>query len=663
MNELLTFARDVPNRGRTHIFLGHPLADGCDKTTVEPGNTYSPGAWTCGVSIWVSVEGAFHSPDVLADGTIEWTLIAQPGDPPIAEATYPAGPLRVRHRLTHLGGEGSVGVDFSVIEITCSQGASMMCAIVVKDVGPAGGRIAGIDWIAAESALVVNQSLRLECESPPGDVLLLPADERHDSPVAALAFAAEVTPDRPFRLGFRTVHGFAGRPMGNAVPADRPHARLSSEAAIEQVASNWRSDLPARVFAPNERIATAWERCAYHILAAMELGLPRIGAVNYPLLWMRDCVLVLRSLDLIGRSDLARVGNDYLAPMCFSGGFGAEADAPGEGIWALVSHAHITGDWNWAGEVFPHIRKRVDWIIRMLEATGPIRFVTENRAATTRNTPAGSVVCLAAENGLIHGRMDWHWPDFYINCWAVAGLRLAAEAATRLGEASLSQQWLRRAQDVDYAIAAHLLSDYGNDRDPIVTPHPTGALFRHHDALRRQFERWYRAKRLSPDGSRLPERLWTYFEVAQAHNAMLLGLREEAWVNLRGLLAPTGCWDTSAFIEGRPDGLENLPFETGRDRRGWLDRQRALGGNMPHNWTSSEMLCLIRDVFVIEEAGGLTLGAGVPREWMAPGSRFGVRGLPTDCGAVSYAVTIDPDGQPQIDYHGPRPFRLALPHA
>jgi hypothetical protein len=583
----------------------------------------------------------------------------------VAEANYSAGPLSFRHRLAHLGGEGSVGVDFNDVEITSAGDVAVQvtCAIVVKDVGPAGGKIASIEWVAAESALVINKSLRLECESPPGDVLILPAGGPHDSPAAALTFVADVGAGKPLRLAFRTVHGFAGRPMGDAISISSPHADLFSAAALAKVQEIWSADLPARVFAPDERVALAWERCAYHVLAAMELGLPRIGAVNYPVLWLRDCALILRALDLIGRPDLARIGNDYLAPLCFTGGFGAEADAPGEGIWTLISHARITGDWEWAAGVFPHIRTRVGWLLKMLSAGGPVRAVTENRTTATRNTPAGSIVCLAAENGLIHGRMDWHWPDFYINCWAVAGLRLAAEAALRLGEASLSRQWGARAEEVDAAIAAHLLPRYGNPRDAIVAPHPTGALAGHQDALRQRFEPWYRSERLNADGSRRAEPLWTYFEAAQAHNALLLGLRDEAWVTLRGLLARPGPWDTGAFIEGRPDGWENLPFETGHDRRGWLDAQRAMGGNMPHNWTSAEMLCLIRDVFVQEEPGGLVLGAGVPREWMTPGARFGATKLPTDRGAVSYTITIASDGRPWIEYEGSQPYRLSLPHA
>jgi hypothetical protein len=257
--------------------------------------------------------------------------------------------------------------------------------------------------------------------------------------------------------------------------------------------------------------------------------------------------------------------------------------------------------------------------------------------------------------------MDFHSPDFYINCWAAAGLRLAAEAARHAADPARGDPWASRAVEVDALIATHLLSGYGNPRDPIVAPYPTGALASQRDELAGKLASWYRLNRVTPEGLRNPEPLWTYFEAAQAHNAFLLGLREESWTSMRGMLAMAGSWDVGAFIEGKPNGWEMLPFGNGADRRGWLDRTRALGGNMPHNWTSAEVLTWIRDALVTEDDDGLVLGLGVPAEWMRPGTRFGVKDMPTDRGRVSYTVTISPQGVPGLDYRGPSPYRLALP--
>jgi hypothetical protein len=430
---------------------------------------------------------------------------------------------------------------------------------------------------------------------------------------------------------------------------------------LARCGEEWKTALPARVFAPDPRIAGAWERCAFHILSAMECGLPRIGAVNYPVFWMRDGVIVLRALDLIGRHDLGRIGCAHLAPNVFSGGFGAEADSPGEGLWALASHGLITRDREWLAGIVPALMERTGWIDRMLAAKEPLRAVTDNRIPFYTNTPGANVICLEGRNGLIHGRMDWHSPDFYINCWAAGGLRRAATALEFAGIPAPAAEWKRKAGELDELIARHLLPGFANDRDPAAAPYPTGALSGQRKALAPVFAEWYRKNRLNPDGTRKPEKLWSYFEAAQIHNAILLGMREEAWINLAGMLEPPGPWDVSAFTEGSPGGNEFLPFGNGEGRRGWLDPKTAEAGTMPHNWTTAEMIALIRTIFVTEENGELVLGKGVPKGWLKPGSRFGIRDMPTDLGKVSYTVTCGPDGKPTVDYLGPRPYRTAFP--
>jgi len=653
LQSLLKSAQATPNRGRFHIYLGDPLADGCDKTTVEAGNTFSPGVWTCGISVWIKDEAQeWLGTDMLQDEQIVWSFLAQPGSSPESLCRYHAGTIAVTSRLTHLGGVGSEGADFC--EVALDDPARV--AIVVKDVGPAGGKITEFTWDAAERALVINGTIQLMVEGEVAACEIVLADSTHDSPAVAIEMR-DATP-----LRFKVLHGFANRAFAANIPRADRHVRTTVAEGFAQATTTWKGALPARVFAPDERVALAWERCAYHILAAMEGGLPRIGAVDYPVFWIRDGVRVLRALDLIGRHDLARVGCDYLAPLYFSGGFGAESDAPGEGIAALVYHALITHDRAWLKRVFPHIEERVRWIERLRTATAPLRAVTENRLPAYWSSPGSSIVCLAAKDGLINGRMDWHSPNFFINCWNAGGLRLAAHAAAQIGHADLAQAWRGEAIKYDDLIAAYLLPAYGNPRDPVIAPQPSGALAAHHEALKAQFASWFATHRLNADGTRQPERLWTYFEAAQAHNAFLMGLREEAWKSLDGMLAPTtATWDVGGYIEGEPNGNEWLPFGNGNARRGWLNEKTALGGNMPHHWASAEILHALRDAFVLEDGDQLVLGSGVPVKWFQPGGTFGVTHMPTALGNVSYQVTIAADGHGRLLYDGPQPYRLNFP--
>lgn len=336
-----------------------------------------------------------------------------------------------------------------------------------------------------------------------------------------------------------------------------------------------------------------WEMCAYHLMAATEAGSPRIGVLNYPHLWLRDGVLVARAFDLMGRHDLARRGCDEIAPQIFAGGFGAESDAPGQGIWALVSHARATGDLAWLEKMWPHIKARLPWVERMMTAQAPLRAVGSGRIPAYLNTPSINVVCLPAQNGCIAGRMDWHAPDFFINCWSVRGLRDGAQAASWRSDDGAARHWNTLADSLENATFAHLLPSYGNERDSIITPYPsetlTGARFL--SALREKFVAWFRANRLDESGQRRRETLWTYFEVAQIHNAFRLGLNAEAWTCLDSLLDDE--LDVGAFPEGEPGGNEYLPFGNGEERRGWLNSQTARGGNLPHGWTCAETINLL----------------------------------------------------------------------
>lgn len=660
MDDMINLARSLRNKGKTHIFLGSPLSDGCDKTTVEPGNGFSPGVWTCGITAWVAMGGRCCTPDLLDDKDIAWGF-GESGLPPVVESTWSAdGKVRVASRLAHLGAEGSEGADFCSVELTATEEAAGELRIVVRDIGPAGGKIDSLQWNGDGSTLTVNGSLRITMESKPESCEILDADGLHDSPMAVLRYPFVLAEGTSSNLSFKAGHGFANRQFGNELALLRPYADLSVSDGFECCKAQWQQAVPARVFSPDARIERVWQRECFHILSAMECGLPRIGAVNYPVFWIRDGVIVLRALDLMGRHDLARTGNEALSALLFSGGFGAEADAPGEGIWSLVSHARLTKDLKWLERIFPFIERRAEIIETMIAAEKPVRAVGENRIPFYMDTPGINLLCFPAVNGAIHGRMDWHTPDFFINCWAECGLRLAAEAAGLLGRDGKAREWAAAAHKLDGSISEGLLPRYGNDRDPIVTPYPTGALLRNQDAVREKFGAWYEANRLNPDGSWNAEPLWTYFEAAQIHNAMLLGFRDAAWAALDGMIAPQGTWDVSAFTEGSPGGGEAMPFSNGGAARGWLDPADAAGGNMPHNWTSAELVNLIRDIFVREEGGAIVLGTGVPDKWLVPGARFGVENMPTDFGPVSYTATVGGEGAVRLDYRGPDNYRLDL---
>jgi hypothetical protein len=389
ISTIASILRQTPNRGSLHIFLGDPRSELCDKTTVEPGNGYSPGIWTCGVTVGLVINEKIGFPDRLPADQITWGFASENGAPPIVRAVYAFEGVSVTHDLVHRGGEGAEGVDFNRITLAAEQPVEALAWIAVRGRGPAGGKVVSLKWLSDENVLLIHGTIRLVVETPPfcGQIF-----EDNDGPLALLCTELALIPGRPDEICFKTEHGFDDRNFAAALPKKRPHAAHTVSTAFAQAAADWAQALPGRVFAPDQRIAQAWQASAYHILAAMEGGLPRIGVVNYPIFWMRDGIIILRALDLMGRPDLARLGNDYLQPLDFSGGFGAESDAPGEGIWALVCHAQMHPDPAWLAEAFPHIRRRVGYLEKMLTAAEPLR------------APMSRVLNVAAISGMETGQ-------------------------------------------------------------------------------------------------------------------------------------------------------------------------------------------------------------------------------------------------------------------
>lgn len=633
--------RDVNNRGKTHLFLGDALSNGIDKTVVEPGNAFSPGLWTLGISLAVR-QGELVAPQT---HDLPWAFGEQM---PSVVSEYEVGDAHVRSELCHLGGSGWGGVDYMRVNIDRRVEDA---ALIISDIGPAGGRICDMVWQIECNTLTIDGGPSIVFETPV-DMEVLAADQAHDSPFAIAHFQNE--------LSVKVFHGYSGRAFCDVAPC--VPREMSVKEGFLEAHRRWSQALPARVYAPDLRIEHMWERAAFNILSAMECGLPRISVNNYPIFWIRDCVIVLRALDLMGRSDLARIGCDYLAPLVFSGGFGAESDNPGEGLWALSQHALLTHDVDWARSVMHDVCRRVDWIERMLAADAPIYMPCDMRTIWAHWWPGSDIVCLAHEQRHIHGRMDGHSPDFYINCWAYAGMEGASKLAELAGESELARKWHSRAEALDAAIADELLPGYGNERDTCVAPYPSLALSSNRAELRQAFVQWFDKNRLSPSGERLPEELWTYFEAAQMHNAFILGERERAWKCLDGFLSDERWQDMAIFIEGRWNATEMLPYGTGKYGRGWL-QQGALGANMPHNWTSSEVMLLLRDMYVREEGDGLVLFEGVPDTWLYPGACFGFSNMPTQFGVVSAQANVDETGKVHVKFsrEGELPYRLALP--
>jgi hypothetical protein len=79
-------------------------------------------------------------------------------------------------------------------------------------------------------------------------------------------------------------------------------------------------------------------------------------------------------------------------------------------------------------------------------------------------------------------------------------------------------------------------------------------------------------------------------------------------------------------------GVECTSAETG-----------ANGATLPHTYSCSRQLEMLRAMLVREDGGALVLGDAIPRPWLADGRAVAVAGAPTRFGDVSFRVTSQAD--------------------
>ncbi|MCZ7544332.1 MAG: hypothetical protein M5R40_12730 [Anaerolineae bacterium] len=233
---------------------------------------------------------------------------------------------------------------------------------------------------------------------------------------------------------------------------------------------------------------------------------------------------------------------------------------------------------------------------------------------------------MPAQDGLIQGRMDHHFPIMWINGFAFLGLTRAALCAQALGlDGSRFEQ---EAHDLRDALYRSALTFFGkNDRDVNSALWPTGWASRDDALIVERFDEFWNKVRC-PSGKHAPEPLWTYFEAGQAHNYLLLGQRDRAWVSIEHFLSTHVAPGLYTYSEGERDENSSLLWQR---TRGW-DRIKYV---TPHGWTAAELFLLLRDCLAREQGDALIIGSGVPGAWMP--ESWEVRNLPTHFGEVSFS--------------------------
>ena len=641
------------NRSDTHIFLSPPEAPEAFKTPVEPGNAFAPGPMTFGISTWVYSDGRLYAPEQMLLDELKWHFLEK--GVPVLVCEWQAGPLSVRSSLFSNGEVSLLEVkDYLTVQISnpTSQNATGSLFIPVRSFGAGGSPLYRMTY--SSGVLSLNGKPLVYCqEAPSGFGALSYAETKQDISVCllkgqmpdqlevddpsgwasgAFEYIVDLAPGASFEIHLMFYLHYQA---DNLTWLKAPDLPLYIETEQTNFVKNWRQTYPARLQLPDRRFEEAFYAQLNHMYMATVLNGPRTTPVTYPRWWMRDGSYQIVALDKAGLHDFAGRACFQAARKDYYTGFGSEADAPGEFIWIASEHYLLTRSVPFLKEIYPYIREKAELIIHMRHAEKPLVFNAEFITHEHAFRADTQVCCAPARDGLVIGRMDFHYPLMFVNGFCYLGLSRAACCAREMGLEDEAQHYQSEASSLREAILKVAPNVFAtNERDTFCALTPHGWADRDDPVIRQKYQQYWLEK-WCVEGVMHHEPLWTYFEVGDAHNRMLLGERQQMWAILDYYLKVHTAPGLYTYPEGDRD--ENSSLLMWEKCRGW-DRAQT---TTPAGWTAAELFLLLRDALAREDGEALVLGSGIPMEWMA--QAFSINCLPTYFGLLSYHY--DPAGE------------------
>ncbi|MGZ8915492.1 MAG: hypothetical protein ACXW1Z_20590 [Methylobacter sp.] len=619
-------------RGRGHVPFGLPGTAEHDKAYLEPGGAFSPSVGSFGISVWVldsnnqlittsdalslqDIKERFHQKDGLLPSVVT--------DTPFYRATWAlVSPVHWRLVLTPKGEKGK------------------HLAVALRSVGPAAGPITSLSL--RDNRLWINNRWRLE--ATPGIELAYLGEEGSEGwtrPTPSKAAAnvqsgwghARLWVDPNAGLNLDIHDTTSVRPSG-------PFASLQARSGLQLVL-------------PDPQFVDALEAQVTHLMMGLVDRETRPGEpITYPLAWQRDGAYVVVSLLHAGRADVARELVRMFAEVDFFGGFGAEADAPGLSLWAIAAVADALHEPTFDTDMWPHVIRKAEMILELLSTQKPVHKPFSGKASPGHaRDPDLNLVANAADQGLIIGRMDWHFPLLYVNGVSYRGLMDASRLAARRGERERAQRWRSAAESLRRAWNRALTSpEQDNPRTLISGIWPTFVVAEEARFERALNQAW-ELERTGEGGFR-QRPLWTYFDLAQAHQWLYLARPERAWSTLKWFWKESPAPGLYTQWEGK-GGNEGEWTQV----RGWVNPPPIT----PHYWAAAEMLSLQLAMLAYYDArpevDSVVIGSGVPSSWFNHPMR--VSGLITAAGRIDWewsgdTVAVHVEGNPVKVRLGPQ---------
>jgi len=425
----------------------------------------------------------------------------------------------------------------------------------------------------------------------------------------------------------------------------------------ELIARGSRFDIPeARV----QDAYRAW--LAYNFLnVAKRNGVYEVcdGSGFYGKVYGYSAALYCNALDLMGYPDFSEGYCDSLLSFLHTNGLLAvnfgDTDT-GTALWMMAQHYQLTHDLNWVNRMIPRMRTMCRWIVGQRHAA--LENVNREPLATR------GLIRFQPYADLLHPAAD-----YFSNGYLWKGLDAAAQLFALAGRPDEAAEFQHEAdnyrKDLDASMNAAVFSDSGQRILPMIPD--THELWKESDS---SADGYYgliapclleiglpldKAKLIS---DALETRGGLVAGITQFHRMADHAYTYGYWINClqrddvkRAIL---GLYGSLAYGMSRDTyaATECTMIQTGENY--WM---------LPHTYSNTQQLRLLRNMLVREEGDTLWLGQAIPRDWLQPGQRVAVSEAPTTFGPVSYSIEPQADGSMRVTLSPPtrnRPKEIIL---
>ncbi|MBM3473748.1 MAG: hypothetical protein FJX75_10810 [Armatimonadetes bacterium] len=414
-----------------------------------------------------------------------------------------------------------------------------------------------------------------------------------------------------------------------------PEAEWLHEAqGIDQLAFTYdwwarflRPDRPLVVI-PEAKVRDTYFASLAYTFIGRDAGRVHAGEGFYDGFFLRDGAYQVWALEAAGFLDEARVSAlDFLNFQKPNGQFesqGGEFDGNGQALWQLVRHYAMTHDEAYLRQVYPAIRRSMEWLTQALK-----------RAPGDPDAAFAGVLPKSWADGEALPQSNYHVVGYDV--WNLRGAECAVRAAEALGETqdaaawrSLAEQYradlLRLIRQTGAPDLPPTLELAGTDWGNLECIYPTPLLppfDRRVSATFAQARKTFTEGtiRWCPDTQQV---IHPYMSTFITNSDIIRGAQGRAVEGLYAFLLH------STSDHGLPEGV-------------YYPSRTAWGDTVPHLWAAAQYVLLVRNMLVREWQDELHLASAVPDHWLAPGQEVAFLEAPTTFGRAGIRVQAEAD--------------------